>query len=177
MAASPLASTAPVSVVRRCAALLVLTGAAFAATLEGGFSGLTPNEKCEGCRAVVDQLHTSLAIQPYTESNVMDLLEGLCMSDPQRFVSYKYPPPKMQTACAYFLDSHEEQVESFFFKLKSAKHFTSASSDKLCKGITGICTGVEEDESKLEKKQPDVYMDGKPQDVQGVSDGALKVEL
>jgi hypothetical protein len=141
-------------------------------TLEGGFSGLKPNEKCEGCRAVVDQVQEQLGKQRYTESNVMDVLEGLCavssqVLSQQRFAAYKFPPPKMVAACAYFMDSHEEQLESFFFELKSAQNFKGQeTSDKLCKKITGICEGIEEEESRMERQEVDVYMDGKPQAVQ-----------
>lgn len=76
--------------------------------------------QCDGCVAVLQELHGKLKSSQGRKRAVEGALRGLCTTD--NFVVYRHSPPKMLKACNFILDNYRNELEaslhSFYKKYK-----------------------------------------------------------
>jgi hypothetical protein len=130
----------------------------------GAGNKITPEIVCHACGAVLKEVEKVLKLKAgsrRSESDVMDAVAGICVSE--SFKIYDYPPPKMIKACQKVMDDHDEDVEQAF--LRKPKLTVADIEEIVCKKP---CKGVDRTappstmSSSNSPAQPDVYMDGVP---------------
>ncbi|XP_077489313.1 uncharacterized protein LOC144100163 [Amblyomma americanum] len=76
--------------------------------------------QCDGCVAILQQLHPKLSQSQGRKRLIEGALKGLCNAD--NFVVYRHSPPKMLKACNYILDNYRDELadslHNFYKKYK-----------------------------------------------------------
>ncbi|XP_050029531.1 uncharacterized protein [Dermacentor andersoni] len=66
--------------------------------------------QCDGCVAILQELHPKLSASQGRKRLVDGALKGLCNAD--NFVVYRHSPPKMLKACNFILDNYRDELTS-----------------------------------------------------------------
>lgn len=66
--------------------------------------------QCDGCVAILQELHPKLSASQGRKRLVEGALKGLCNAD--NFVVYRHSPPKMLKACNFILDNYRDELTS-----------------------------------------------------------------
>ncbi|XP_067137132.1 uncharacterized protein [Centruroides vittatus] len=98
---------------------------------------------CDGCLAVLKELHKKLKNSMGRKKMIKSSLENLCAVD--NFVVYRFSPPKMIKACNYVLENYREELEesliSYYKKYKTEKNLLL--QEEFCDRKIKACEGIE----------------------------------
>lgn len=111
---------------------------------------------CEACNATLAELSNLVAKTEKRaggrESAVEDALETLC-DDMYRFVTYAYPPPKMQKGCRVIVEEYADELSTLVYAKDERTY------EKVC---ATPCEGVDVDGIKTRERTMEATVDGKP---------------
>lgn len=105
MASSPLHSVVPL-----CTLLLGVIALSLPSSSSAEEKPLSQGLQCDGCVAVLQELHGKLKSSQGRKRAVEAALNGLCTTD--NFVVYRHSPPKMLKACNFILENYRDDLES-----------------------------------------------------------------
>ncbi|CAN8007766.1 unnamed protein product [Ixodes pacificus] len=95
--------------------------------------------QCDGCVAVLQELHKKLADSQGRKKLIEAALRGLCSTD--NFVIYRHSPPKMMKACSFILDNYRDELtsslQSFYKKYKVKDNLKLQK--EFCDSIVKLC--------------------------------------
>ncbi|XP_076331529.1 uncharacterized protein LOC143236817 [Tachypleus tridentatus] len=120
----------------------------FCVNLTAGGETKTPPQKvgqpllCEGCIAMLSELHKQLKDSSGQKKTVTSSLTNLC--NVNNFLVYKFSPPKMVKACNYVTETFrtelEESLKNFYKKYKTKDN--SKLLTEFCKVKTSSCEDI-----------------------------------
>lgn len=105
-----MASSLLQSVVTLCALLVGLTVVSLPPSYCAEDKPPSQGLQCDGCVAVLQELHGKLKSSQGRKRVVEGALNGLCTTD--NFVVYRHSPPKMLKACNFILENYRDELES-----------------------------------------------------------------